>query len=115
MAARGVRDQMVVATKYTSPFKISDKSVKIQANYAGNSAKSMRLSLENSLRRLKTDYVDIFYVHWWEYTASIEEIMLALNDMVKAGKVLYLGISDAPAWIVSKANQYARDHGLRQL
>lgn len=54
------------------------------------------------------------YVHWWDYTASVEEVMQGLNQLVLAGKVLYLGISDTPAWIVSKANQYARDHGLRQ-
>lgn len=54
------------------------------------------------------------YVHWWDYTSSVEEVMQGLNQLVLQGKVLYLGVSDTPAWIVSKANQYARDHGLRQ-
>lgn len=54
------------------------------------------------------------YVHWWDQTTSIEELMQSLNRLVQNGKVFYLGISDTPAWIVSKANQYARDHGLRQ-
>ncbi|KAI5308060.1 hypothetical protein KEM55_006678, partial [Ascosphaera atra] len=67
----------------------------------------------NSLRNLQTTYVDLFYVHFWDYATSIPELMHSLNDLVAAGKVNYLGISDTPAWIVSKANQYARDHGLR--
>lgn len=74
----------------------------------------MRISLEASLRKLQTTYIDLFYVHWWDYTVSIPELMHSLNDLVVSGKVLYLGISDTPAWVVAKANQYARDHGLRQ-
>jgi len=54
------------------------------------------------------------YLHWWDFTVTIPELMQSLNDLVHAGKVLYLGISDSPAWVVAKANQYARDHGLRQ-
>src|SRR6202011_451214 len=69
-------------------------------------------SLLDSLRKLRTDYLDILYVHWWDYTTSIEEVMHSLDIVVKSGKVFYLGISDTPAWIVSKANQYARDHAL---
>ena len=73
----------------------------------------MKLSLSASLQRLKTTFVDIFYVHWWDFSTSIEEVMQALNALVLSGKVLYLGISDTPAWVVAKANQYARDHGKR--
>ncbi|KAL2109597.1 hypothetical protein VUR80DRAFT_2271 [Thermomyces stellatus] len=112
MAARGNRDEMVIATKYTTPYQASQKH-KIQSNFVGNGTKSMKLSLEASLKKLKTSYVDVFYVHWWDYTTSIPELMHSLNDLVVAGKVLYLGISDTPAWIVSSANQYARCHGLR--
>ena len=54
------------------------------------------------------------YVHWWDFSASIPEVMQSLNNLVLAGKVLYLGVSDTPAWVVSKANEYARNHGLRQ-
>jgi len=72
------------------------------------------VSLNASLRKLKTDYLNILYVHWWDFTTSIPELMQSLNTVVTQGKVLYLGVSDTPAWIVSKANQYARDHGLRQ-
>lgn len=74
----------------------------------------MKLSLEASLEKFQTTYVDILYVHWWDYSTSIPEMMHSFNDLVVAGKVQYLGISDTPAWIVSKVNQYARDHGLRQ-
>ena len=115
MAKRGVRDQMVIATKYTSNFNAyKGYDGIIQSNFGGNGSKSLRLSVEASLKKLQTDYIDVLYLHWWDMTASVEEIMQSLNDLVKAGKVIYLGISDTPAWIVSKANQYARDHSLRQ-
>jgi aryl-alcohol dehydrogenase-like predicted oxidoreductase len=84
------------------------------SNYGGNGTKSMKISLEHSLKNLQTDYVDLFYLHWWDYTVSVAELMQSLNDLVVAGKVHYLGISDTPAWVVTKCNQYARDHGLRQ-
>ncbi|KAL0936814.1 Norsolorinic acid reductase B [Colletotrichum truncatum] len=112
MAARKNRDQMVVATKYTTAYRKAHKD-EIQSNYIGNGSKSMKLSLEASLKKLQTTYVDVLYVHWWDYTTTIEELMHSLNDLVVSGKVLYLGISDCPAWVVSSANRYARDHGLR--
>ncbi|KAI6903635.1 Norsolorinic acid reductase [Hortaea werneckii] len=85
-----------------------------KSNFVGNNQKSMKLSIEDSLKKLQTTYIDLFYVHWWDFTTTIPEVMHSLNDLVVAGKVLYLGISDTPAWVVTKANQYARDHGLRQ-
>ncbi|KAJ6139837.1 hypothetical protein N7471_006323 [Penicillium samsonianum] len=112
MEVRGVRDQIVLATKYTSPYRMHNKS-EIQANFVGNNAKSLKLSVDASLKKLRTDYIDLLYVHWWDFSTSIEEVMTSLNQLVLSGKVLYLGISDTPAWIVTKANQYARDHGLR--
>lgn len=111
------RDQMVIATKFTTGYqahKIDDHPEIIQSNYLGNNSKSLRLSVEASLKKLQTDYIDVLYVHWWDFTTSIPELMLSLNAMVERGKVLYLGVSDTPAWIVSKANEYARNHGLRQ-
>ncbi|TXT12807.1 hypothetical protein VHUM_01208 [Vanrija humicola] len=114
LTARGNRDDLVIATKFTSNYKNGDAAHPIQVNRAGNSLKSIVLSLENSLRRLKTTYVDVLYLHWWDWTTPIEEVVQGLNNLVKAGKVLYLGISDTPAWVVAKANQYARDHGLAQ-
>ncbi|KAH9976815.1 Aldo/keto reductase [Lactifluus volemus] len=108
---RGIRDQLVIATKYTANFKRGHDSVTHKVNYYGNHAKSLHVSVEASLKKLRTSYVDILYVHWWDWTVSVEEIMNALHNLVMQGKVLYLGISDAPAWIVPKANQYAKDHG----
>jgi aryl-alcohol dehydrogenase-like predicted oxidoreductase len=113
MSIRDNRDQLVLATKYTNNY-LPKATGDITPNYTGNGTKSMKLLLENSLKRLKTSYIDLFYLHIWDYTTSIPELMHGLNDLVAAGKVMYLGISDTPAWVVSKANQYARDHGLRQ-
>lgn len=102
-----LRDQMVVATKYSfvqTAFLGYDGTT-IHSNYGGNGTKSLRLSVEASLKKLQTTYIDILYVHWWDFTTSIPELMLSLNALVDQGKILYLGISDTPAWIVSKANE----------
>ncbi|KAK5656744.1 hypothetical protein OQA88_4292 [Cercophora sp. LCS_1] len=74
----------------------------------------MHTSVRDSLERLETEYIDILYVHWWDYTTSIEEVMDSLHMLVQQGKVMYLGISDAPAWVVSAANVYAREQGKTQ-
>ncbi|KAJ3995601.1 Aldo/keto reductase [Lentinula boryana] len=108
---RQIRDQLVLATKYTSDFKLGDPSTKQQINYTGNNAKSLHISVEASLKKLHTDYIDILYLHWWDFDTSVEEVMDSLHHLVASGKVIYLGISDTPAWIVARANQYATDHG----
>ena len=95
------RDRFVLATKYTLSRDAEDP------NAAGNHRKNLVLSLERSLRRLRTDYIDIFWVHVWDRHTPIEETMRALDDVVRAGKVLYVGISDAPAWVVARANTLA--------
>ncbi|KAI9713559.1 MAG: hypothetical protein M1820_000941 [Bogoriella megaspora] len=110
MKSRGVRDEIVLATKYTTDLKMGKGGMK--SNYTGNHAKSLHISVEASLKKLQTDYIDILYVHWWDHTTSVPEVMRSLNQLVLSGKVLYLGISDTPAWIVSKANEYARAHGM---
>jgi len=112
MKERNCRDEMVIATKYTMNFRNDLKDRATMSNFQGNGLKSMHLSIASSLKNLQTDYVDILYVHLWDYSCSVEEMMVGLNRLVAAGKVLYLGISDTPAWIVTQANQYARDHGL---
>jgi aryl-alcohol dehydrogenase-like predicted oxidoreductase len=116
MTARKNREQMVIATKYTTayPNPAGPNPPKWMVNYQGQHAKSLKVSVEASLRKLQTDYIDLLYIHWWDFTTTIPEIMQSLNHLVVQGKVLYLGISDTPAWVVSKANQYARDHNLRQ-
>ncbi|EFR05231.1 aryl-alcohol dehydrogenase [Nannizzia gypsea CBS 118893] len=107
----GHRDEMVIATKYTlSP--MAGKQVQ-QSNYGGTGTKSMNIALEMSLKNLQTSYIDIYYVHAWDYATQIPELMQSLNNLIRQGKVLYLGISDTPAWVVSKANAYARENGLR--
>ncbi|KAI0632067.1 Aldo/keto reductase [Trametes polyzona] len=108
MEKRGVRDQMIVATKYTTPYVLARDDVEQKSSYIGNNTKSMRLSLEESLKNLRTSYIDILYVHWWDWTTSIEEVMNGLHNLVTSGQVLYLGVSDTPAWVVSQANTYAR-------
>ncbi|KAG6910650.1 hypothetical protein DXG01_009160 [Tephrocybe rancida] len=111
-AERGIRDQLFIATKYTTNFKRGNTAVAQKTHYTGNSVKSMHISVTASLKKLRTDYIDLLYVHWWDWETNIEEIMRGLHALVMAGKVLYLGISDTPAWVVTKANQYARDHAL---
>jgi aryl-alcohol dehydrogenase-like predicted oxidoreductase len=96
------RDRFVLATKYTLSRDARDP------NAAGNHRKNLVLSLEQSLRRLRTDYVDVYWVHVWDRHTPLEETMRALDDAVRAGKVLYIGISDAPAWVVARANTLAQ-------
>jgi aryl-alcohol dehydrogenase-like predicted oxidoreductase len=93
----GRRDRFVLATKYTVSRDQSDP------NGAGNHRKNLVLSLETSLRRLRTDYIDVYWVHIWDALTPVEETMRALDDAVRAGKVLYIGISDTPAWVVARA------------
>ncbi|KAL8823906.1 MAG: hypothetical protein Q9191_005453 [Dirinaria sp. TL-2023a] len=115
MEKRGVRDQMVLATKYTAGYKYYDeKSLPFQSNYTGNSAKSMHISVRDSLKKLRTDYIDILYVHWWDFGTSVEEVMHHLHALVMARHVLYLGVSNTPAWVVVKANAFAAANGLTQ-
>ncbi|KAK8212037.1 aryl-alcohol dehydrogenase-like protein [Phyllosticta capitalensis] len=111
MKERGIRDQIVLATKFTTNYRQGGPE-KLKTNFQGNHSKSLRLSVEASLKKLQTDYIDVLYLHWWDFSTSIPEIMHSLDALVKQGKILYPGISDTPAWIVSKANQYARDHAL---
>ena len=106
MEKRGNRDQIVLATKFTTGFRGANRDKELsQTNFQGNHAKSLRVSVEASLKKLKIDYIDLLYLHWWDFTTSIPEIMQSLNTMVNQGKIIYLGISDTPAWIVSKANE----------
>ncbi|KAJ7355732.1 NADP-dependent oxidoreductase domain-containing protein [Mycena albidolilacea] len=111
MEKRSIRDQVVVATKYTTNFKRGNDAIAQKACYVGNNIKSMYISVEASLKKLRTTYIDVLYIHWWDWDTSIEEVMSGLHNLVVQRKVLYLGVSDTPAWVVAQANQYARDHG----
>jgi aryl-alcohol dehydrogenase-like predicted oxidoreductase len=95
------RDRYVVATKYTLSRDWDDP------NGGGNSRKNMAVSVETSLKRLRTDYIDLYWLHMWDYMTPVEEVMRGLDDLVRAGKVLYVGVSDSPAWVVSRANMLA--------
>ncbi|WP_432886969.1 aldo/keto reductase [Kribbella sp. CA-245084] len=101
----GRRESFVLGTKYTVSRDRADP------NAAGNHRKNLRASLETSLRRLRTDYLDLYWVHMWDRHTPLEETMRALDDAVQAGKVLYVGISDAPAWVVARANTLAEWRG----
>ncbi|AJT05193.1 AMM_1a_G0043680.mRNA.1.CDS.1 [Saccharomyces cerevisiae] len=111
MASRKLRDQIVIATKFTGDYKKYEVGGGKSANYCGNHKRSLHVSVRDSLRKLQTDWIDILYVHWWDYMSSIEEVMDSLHILVQQGKVLYLGVSDTPAWVVSAANYYATSHG----
>jgi len=95
------RDHFVVATKYTLYDKPND------LNYSGNHRKNMIRSVNRSLKRLNTDFIDILWVHAWDSLTPVEEVMKGLEDLITSGKVHYIGISDAPAWIVAQANTLA--------
>jgi aryl-alcohol dehydrogenase-like predicted oxidoreductase len=99
------RESVVLATKYTNAAPGSDP------NAAGNQRKNMVQAVEASLKRLQTDYIDLYWVHIWDQLTPVEEVMRGLDDLVRAGKVLYVGISDAPAWWIAQANTLASLRG----
>jgi aryl-alcohol dehydrogenase-like predicted oxidoreductase len=102
---QGQRQSIVMATKYTLAAPGTDP------NAAGNQRKNMMQSVEASLKRLRTDYIDLYWVHMWDQITPVEEVMRGLDDLVRAGKVLYVGISDAPAWWIAQANTLAHLRG----
>ena len=97
----GHRDSVVLATKYSNAAPGNDP------NAAGNHRKSMMQAVEASLKRLRTDYIDLYWVHIWDAITPVEEVMRGLDDLVRQGKVLYVGISDVPAWWIAQANTLA--------
>ena len=101
----GDRERFVVATKYTLTGRREDP------NAGGNHRKNLLRTVEASLRRLRTDYVDLLWLHMWDGMTPVEEVVRALDDLVSSGKVLYVGISDTPAWVVSRAVTLAEQRG----
>ena len=110
MKARGNRDQLVIASKFSMDYRAHEMGKNKNPNLMGNHRRSIIMSLRDSLEKLQTDWIDIIYLHFWDYTTSIEEVMDSLDTVVQKGQVHYLGISDTPAWIVSAANTYAKAH-----
>jgi len=102
---KGDRERMVLATKFTGGMRRRD------ANATGNSRKNMMDSVHASLKRLNTDYIDLYWVHAWDPRTPTDELMRAFDDLVTQGKVLYIGVSDTPAWVVSRANMLAELKG----
>jgi aryl-alcohol dehydrogenase-like predicted oxidoreductase len=101
----GHRPEVVLATKYTNAMPGKDP------NFAGNHRKNMMQSVEASLKRLKTDYIDLYWMHIWDQMTPVDEVMRAFDDLVRQGKILYAGVSDAPAWWVAQANTLATLRG----
>ena len=105
----------MLATKYTLTGQSNLRKAGLIKNanvlVAGNSRKALVENIDESLKRLGVGYIDLLYVHAWEYRTPVEEVMRALDDVVRAGKALYVGISDAPAWVVSQANTIAQFRG----
>jgi aryl-alcohol dehydrogenase-like predicted oxidoreductase len=102
---KGDREKWVIATKYSLNTRPGD------VNACGNHRKNLFQAVEASLKRLGTDYIDLLWLHLWDSLTPIEEVMRAFDDLVRMGKVLYIGISDSPAWIVSQANTLATLRG----
>jgi aryl-alcohol dehydrogenase-like predicted oxidoreductase len=99
------RDNVVLSTKYTLPTEKTDP------NSGGSHRKSLRRSVETSLQRLGTDHIDLLWVHAWDQCTSTEETLRALDDLVRAGKVLSLGVTNTPAWVVARSDAIAELRG----
>lgn len=99
------RNRYVLATKYSITTNPNDP------NASGNHRKNLFQSVEESLRRLNTSYIDLLWVHIWDPFTPIEEVMRALDDLVRSGKIMYIGISDTPSWVISRANMLAELRG----
>lgn len=106
MVETKLRDRLVIATK--SGFSRGNGN----PHLGGNGRKNIRQSLDASLKRLQTDYVDMYWVHVWDRTTPVEEVLQTLTDAVRAGKILHYGFSNTPAWYVSRLTTLAEAHGL---
>jgi aryl-alcohol dehydrogenase-like predicted oxidoreductase len=101
----GRRERLVLATKYSLTMRPGDP------NASGNHRKNMIRSVEDSLRRLETDYIDLLYLHMWDYRTPVEEVLRGFDDLARAGKILYAGLSDTPAWQASRMQAIAELRG----
>lgn len=103
---QGHRQQVVLATKYTNALAAGN-----DPNAGGNQRKNMMQAVEASLQRLRTDYIDLYWMHIWDQLTPVEEVMRGFEDLVRQGKILYAGVSDAPAWWVARGNTIAELRG----
>jgi len=109
VAERKLRDRTVIATKFT--FGVEQGN----PNAGGNSRKNIYRALESSLRRLKTDFIDLYYLHSWDLITPVEEVISTLTDLVREGKIRYIGLSDTPAWYFTRAQTLAEKGGLERV
>ena len=109
VAERGLRERLVLATKFTFNADPSNP------NAGGNGRKNIYRALEGSLRRLKTDYIDLYWMHVWDMVTPVEEVLSTMNDLVRAGKIRHFGFSDVPAWYVARAQTLAEKEGKERL
>jgi aryl-alcohol dehydrogenase-like predicted oxidoreductase len=109
ISERGLRDRVVLATKFTFNGEPGNP------NAGGNGRKNVYRALEGSLRRLQTDYIDLYWLHAWDTITPVEEVVATLNDLVRAGKIRYYGFSDTPAWYVARAQTLAEKEGKERL
>ncbi len=105
VAERGLRERLVLATKFTFNADLANP------NAGGNGRKNIYRALEGSLRRLKTDYIDLYWMHVWDMVTPVEEVLSTMNDLVRAGKIRHFGFSDVPAWYVARAQTLAQKDG----
>jgi aryl-alcohol dehydrogenase-like predicted oxidoreductase len=105
---KGRRDPLVISTKYSLTTQPGNP------NASGNQRKNMVLAVEDSLRRMQTDYIDLLYLHMWDFRTPVDEILRAFDDLVRSGKVLYIGLSDTPAWQASRMQAIAELRGWTQ-
>ena len=104
----GIRDDIVLATKFTGKERQNP-------NHLGNGRKNLVKSVEASLERLGTDYIDLLYLHFWDELSTPEEVMRSLDILVQSGKVNYVGLSDCPAWFVSRCQSLSMQHGYERI
>jgi aryl-alcohol dehydrogenase-like predicted oxidoreductase len=100
------RDNVIIATKYTFSAEPGNP------NAGGNGRKNVMRALEGSLRRLQTDYIDLYWMHAWDRKTPVEEVLLTMNDLVRSGKIRYYGLSDVPSWYIAKMHTLAQQQGL---
>lgn len=103
---RSERERFVIASKFTLNMRAGDP------NAGGNHRKNIMQSIDATLKRMKIDYLDLYWLHAWDYLTPVDEVLRALDDLVRVGKVHYIGISDTPAWIISQANTLAALKGM---
>ncbi|RDL50447.1 L-glyceraldehyde 3-phosphate reductase [Ensifer sp. M14] len=106
VADAGVRDQVVISTKFSNSLQPGNP------NAGGNGRKNLMRAVDASLRRLKTDYIDLYLLHTWDRITPVEEVMRTFDDLVRAGKIRYAGLSDVPGWYAARAQTWAEAHAL---